>query len=229
MTYKTILQLIAFTISLFCGHHLMAQHRDTLTLNGKRYVFSVSEGPERTDFGFRRILGIILLTEKGPVWKKVITLEEQSHDCNSMELELGSYQLVDSNELVVHTTWAYTDDALAGSCGYRTQRYRFLPEGGLALMGGEIAFFPAPQNQMVEGLTFFDTDQREAGSTSQEKKEQVLFLNRIERTFGAKVVFGEDRELLRQAVEKSLGDQVRSAQQKWDSLDPGRKDFHSCL
>ena len=181
---------------------LPAQQRDTLLIAGHSYEFVTSTESEENGSGDTYITGVVRL-DGGRKWLKTIRLEQTSYDCNSVDLELGSYTLADT-VLTVYTLWGHSSLAIAGVEGMRVSRFAFTAQGSLRLLDSRMALTPASMHQSLEGLAFHDPTTRKAGSTAEERRDQATFLRRLEAEYQSTQVDGAERTALAQEIPAAL-------------------------
>jgi hypothetical protein len=181
---------------------LPAQRRDTMLIAGHTYEFVSSTESEENGSGDTYITGVVRL-DGGRKWLKTMVTEKTSYDCNSIDLELGSYTLEDTL-LTVYTLWDHSHHAMAGLRGIRVRRFVFTTAGSLRVLDSRMALTPAPMHQSRQGLSFNDPAQRKAGSDAAERRDQAIFISRLESEYGGEMVFGQEKEALEAEVNALL-------------------------
>ncbi|HEX2898503.1 MAG TPA: hypothetical protein VHS96_02175, partial [Bacteroidia bacterium] len=95
---------------------MTAQIRDTVEVQGTKFLFA--ETTDEVDGIESQVINLVRLGQNGAKWLLKHTLHSESPDCNSLEVELGTYAVTDSN-IVFYSAWMYSENALAGVCGVR--------------------------------------------------------------------------------------------------------------
>jgi hypothetical protein len=111
---------------------------DTLRINGTLFVFktdSVGTGCE----GLVRQLTLARITNGSAKVLLHHTLLDIMCDCNSVQLELGAWEVFDSS-IVFYTYWARTGDAPGAPCGVRKQVYAVDASGKITFHSAAIYF-----------------------------------------------------------------------------------------
>ena len=137
----------------------------------------------------------VLLKNNKPLLKH--TLWEEEGDCNSMDIEIGDYDVTDSS-IIFYSYYAWIGGCCGLPYGVREQIYKVNDKGNLYLDQSEIY------------LERYKDKPSEMDSVYREK-----WISETEKNYHAKFVLGKKAERLMKRVKLRLAKQISDATDSW--------------
>jgi hypothetical protein len=199
----------------------MAQLRDTVQIHGHTFLFA--ETTEEDNGEEIQVINLVRVDPLSSKWLLKHTLHAEFPDCNSIEMELGTYVVSDSG-VTFYSAWMYTSNALAGVCGFRKQVYAVNPQGrvkpGPTLIWMEVG----PMHTCLQGLESDQGAMFDAHPSKLALSERRLFEECMVSEFGGRFVDGGERELLIRETKAALAKEIEAAYE----VESERMQFISC-
>ncbi len=193
----------------------LAQRRDTVTLRG--YKFLLAETTDEDDGEEIQVLNLVRILPASSKWLLKHTLHAEYPDCNSVEYEVGGFELSDTN-ITFYTAWGFTSNALAGMSGVRKQVYEVTPAGkvkpGLANCWVRVG----PQHECIRGLEAFEEDPSKIKPHTAAAIDYQTYVTCIEEELGARMVTGPVQKALVREVLAALAPETAAIQKKYADL-----------
>jgi hypothetical protein len=160
LRFSTLVFVFVFwTKGLFAG-----SFSDSMTINGTTFIFRTDTGITSACEGEVSIVTLIRVKDGKRTTLLSHVLESGMCDCNSVQLELGSWEVKD-NLITFYSYWAKVGDAPGAPCGMRKQVYLvtdngkvslsyshiYLKEYGMVVKDGEEYFYDEeePENRKI--------------------------------------------------------------------------------
>lgn len=147
------------------------------------------------------------------------TLYQEDGDCSSIQIELGNYE-VKNSEIIFYTYWAAADlqGLLSYPFGFRKQIYSLNNSGKLKLTKAEIYI---EDNVNEKGISYLKSTPK----TKAEKELFTKYINAIEQKYKANFVNGKEKIALQKEVKKALEKEVQIATKDWKMTYGNRAKF----
>jgi hypothetical protein len=135
--------LFILIISTICQTQAYAaspgSYTATVTINGFTFEFKADTGLASSCEGEASIVTLTRIRDGKRTKLLSHVLESKMCDCNSVQLELGKWEII-GNSLVFYSLWARTGDAPAAPCAVRKQVYAVKENGTVALISSVMYF-----------------------------------------------------------------------------------------
>lgn len=147
------------------------------------------------------------------------TLHQKEGDCSGIQIELGNYE-VKNSEIIFYTYWAAADlqGLLSYPFGFRKQIYSINNSGKLKLTKAEI--YSEDNVNQIE-----IPDLKSAPKTKTEKELFTKYINAIEQKYKANFVHGKEKIALQKEVKKALEKEIQTATKDWKMTYGSRAKF----
>jgi hypothetical protein len=210
---RKVLLMMAFG-GIFPGI-VAAQIRDTVEVQGIKFLFA--ETTDEVDGIESQVINLVRLGQNGAKWLLKHTLHSESPDCNSLEVELGTYAVTDSS-IVFYSVWMYSENALAGVCGVRKQVFHVAPNG--RVNPGPSLFWVSvgPQHPCLQGLESSQEAMFETVPSEKEHEDGLLFRECIETEFQGDMLLGVAKDRLVSEVSEALRKPIAKIFKKYGGL-----------
>lgn len=150
--------------------------------------------------------------------KKIIThtLSSSDGDCSSENIELGSYKTTDS-EITCYSYWASADRMGQNiyPYGFRKQTYTVASNGSVKLSKTALYIKTFMDNwETHPGMKYLNT----AYKTNQEKTLFEDYIDKTEKKYASKFVFGQTKDNLEKEVRKELKNDIFENTKNWKEI-----------
>ena len=211
------LRKLLVVMTLGCGWPTVvcSQIRDTVEIQGTKFMFA--ETKDEVEGVESQVINLVRLGQNGAKWLLKHTLHSESPDCNSLEVELGTYAVTDSS-IVFYSAWMYSENAMAGVCGVRKQVFRVAPNGRVNLVPSLFWVSVGPQHPCLQGLETSQDAMFGPVPSQKEHEDGLLFRECIETEFQGDILLGVAKDRLVSEVSEALRKPIAKVLRKYDGL-----------
>ncbi len=211
------LRKLLVVMTLGCGWPTVvcSQIRDTVEIQGTKFMFA--ETKDEVEGVESQVINLVRLGQNGAKWLLKHTLHSESPDCNSLEVELGTYAVTDSS-IVFYSAWMYSENAMAGVCGVRKQLFRVSPNGKVSPGPSLFWVSVGPQHPCLQGLESSQEAMFEPLPSQKEHEDGLLFRECIETEFQGDMLLGVAKDRLVSEVSEALQKPIAKTFKKYGGL-----------
>lgn len=213
MRYVLFLTLIFFVEHAAAQPHSSGVIRDTVQINGFRFEFRTDTVGEE---GEGIVSTVVLSRIKNGAATKLLThvLFASSADCNSIQLELGKWEVKDSL-LIFYSYWARSGDAPAAPCAVRKQVYAVHANGKVSLISADMSFNEYGWVYVKDKNWFYDEEDPES-------------IKAFKEFYGARFLSDKEGIALDKEVKLKLKKEIAKQTLSWEDPNVNGTSFGYC-